>query len=199
MLHDNKNEFLKVLERTSAQTGFPLRLIEKDYYLTIIISQINSGLSNNLVFKGGTCLNKIYYEYYRLSEDLDFTLMLPSDTPTRTVRRKAIQPIKESIVDFAKNLDLKIDNPDSAGHNESTQYIYYLSYKSVVINSQDSIKLEVGLRFNPILPPVEMKIHHKFIHPFTGESLFDAGNVRCLDLKELVAEKFRAASTRLPK
>ncbi|MEW6536696.1 MAG: nucleotidyl transferase AbiEii/AbiGii toxin family protein [Candidatus Auribacterota bacterium] len=197
MLHKNRDEFLKILERTSAQTGFPLRLVEKDYYLTIIISRINDFLSDNLVFKGGTCLNKIYYEYYRLSEDLDFTLILPSGTSTRTSRRKAISPIKESIVNFAKSLDMKIDNPDRAVHNESNQYIYYLSYKSVVIDKREPIKLEIGLRFNPILQPVEMKIHHRFIHPFTGEPLFDAGSVKCLDLKELVAEKMRAASTRL--
>lgn len=197
MLHKNRDEFLKILERTSAQTGFPLRLVEKDYYLTIIISRINDFLSDKLVFKGGTCLNKIYYEYYRLSEDLDFTLILPSSTSTRTSRRKAISPVKESIVNFAKSLDMKIDNPDRAGHNESTQYIYYLSYKSVVIDKREPIKLEIGLRFNPILQPVEMKIHHRFIHPFTAEPLFDAGSVKCLDLKELVAEKMRAASTRL--
>lgn len=196
MLHKNKEEFLKILERTSAQTGFPLGLIEKDYYLTIIISQINASLSNNLIFKGGTCLNKIYYEYYRLSEDLDFTLNLPTDNSTRAIRRKAINPIKESIVTFAKSLDMHIDNPDRAGHNESTQYIYSLFYKSVVLDKKDSIKLEIGLRFNPVLPPVEMIIHHKFIHPFTGELLFEAGNIQCLNLKELVAEKLRAAATR---
>lgn len=196
MLHKNKDEFLKILERTSAQTGFPLRLIEKDYYLTIIISRINQELSNNLIFKGGTCLNKIYYEYYRLSEDLDFTLNLPKDNPTRATRRKAINPIKESIAGFTKRLGMDVDNPEHAGHNESTQYIYYLTYDSAVLPAKESIKLEIGLRFNPILQPVEMKIHHKFIHPFTGEPLFEAGNLKCLNLKELVAEKMRAASTR---
>ena len=35
MLHRAKGEFIKVLERSSAQTGFPLRLLEKDYYITI--------------------------------------------------------------------------------------------------------------------------------------------------------------------
>ncbi len=49
MLHSNKDEFLKILERASAQTGFPLRLLEKDYYITVVLSGINK-LSNNLVF-----------------------------------------------------------------------------------------------------------------------------------------------------
>jgi len=85
MLHSDKAEFLKVLERTSAQTGFPLRLLEKDYYLTIVLSAINN-LSSNLIFKGGTCLSKIHYSYYRLSEDLDFTLRAyPNNSEQRNV------------------------------------------------------------------------------------------------------------------
>ena len=31
-------------------------------------------LSEHWVFKGGTCLKKCYFETYRFSEDLDFTL-----------------------------------------------------------------------------------------------------------------------------
>ena len=195
MLHNNREEFLKVLERTSAQTSFPLRLLEKDYYITIVLSRINK-LSNDLVFKGGTCLSKIYYSYYRLSEDLDFTLRFPVDSATRTTRRNAIKPIKESLKPFLKDLDMSIESLEKGGHRESTQYIYYLEYESVVLKMKESIKLEIGLRFNPILATVTKKVTHKFLHPFTKEPLFEAGSVNCLSLKELVAEKLRAAATR---
>lgn len=194
MLHNDKGEFLKILERTSAQTGFPLRLLEKDYYITVVLSKINE-LSKDLVFKGGTCLSKIYYSYYRLSEDMDFTLKLPGNA-TRTIRSNAMKPIKESLRAFLKNFDMSIEGLDKAGHRESTQYIYYLDYDSVVLNKKESIKLEIGLRFNPVLPAVSKNVNHKFLHPFTKESLFDAGSVNCLALKELVAEKLRAAATR---
>lgn len=195
MLHNDKDEFLKILERTSAQTGFPLRLLEKDYYITIALSMINH-LSNDLVFKGGTCLSKVYYSYYRLSEDMDFTLRLPADDATRATRRNAIKPIKEALKPFLKNLGMGTGGLENAGHRESAQYIYYLDYDSVVLSRKESIKLEIGLRFNPILATVTKHINHKFIHPFTGEPLFDGGSVNCLALKELVAEKLRAASTR---
>src|SRR5437899_12312486 len=33
-----------------------------------------TNLSESWVFKGGTCLKKCYFETYRFSEDLDFTL-----------------------------------------------------------------------------------------------------------------------------
>ncbi|HOZ62472.1 MAG TPA: nucleotidyl transferase AbiEii/AbiGii toxin family protein [Smithellaceae bacterium] len=195
MLHENKSEFLKILERTSAQTGFPLRLLEKDYYITIVLSKINE-LSPDLVFKGGTALSKVYYSYYRLSEDLDFTLKLPVDEATRAIRKKAIEPIKKSLQPLLQKLAMSVGNLDSAGHNESTQYIYYLDYDSVVLGKKESIKLEIGLRFNPMLSFTTRKINHKFLHPFTKEELFDAGKITCLSINELVAEKLRAASTR---
>ncbi len=195
MLHSNKDEFLKVLERTSAQTGFPLRLLEKDYYISIVVSDINE-LSKDLMFKGGTCLSKIYYSYYRLSEDLDFTLKLSGDKSTRAVKKNAIKPIKKQIRSFLKKYDMSIKDLDKAGHRESTQYIYYLDYESVVFNKKESIKLEIGMRFNPLLPAVTKKVNHKFLHPFTKEPLFDTKSVNCLTLKELVAEKLRAAATR---
>lgn len=195
MLHNDRAEFLKVLERTSAQTSFPLRLLEKDYYVTIVLSGI-SQLSNDLAFKGGTCLSKIYYSYYRLSEDLDFTLKLPVGNVTRTTRRNAIRPIKESLKPFLEKFGMSTEGMEGRGHKESAQYIYYLDYDSVVLNRKESIKLEIGMRFNPILATVTKKVNHKFLHPFTGEPLFDGGSVNCLALKELVAEKLRAAATR---
>ncbi len=195
--HRDRNEFTKILGRASAQTGFPHRLLEKDYYLTVILSQVTEKLSRDLIFKGGTCLNKIYHSYYRLSEDLDFSLRLPQDNTTRGMRRKTVKPIKESIEAFAGNLGMHIDEPGKAGHNESTQYIFYASYDSVVLNKEEKVKIEIGLRFNPIMPVEEKKISHKFLHPFTGEPLFDGGKIICLALKELAAEKMRAAATRL--
>jgi predicted nucleotidyltransferase component of viral defense system len=197
MLHSNKDEFTKILERTSAQTGFPLRLLEKDYYLTVILSGINERLSGDLILKGGTCLSKIYHSYYRLSEDLDFSLRLPQDSTTRGMRRKAIKPIKDSIQAFAESLEMNIDDPGKAGHNLSTQYIFYFYYDSVVLNRKEKVKIEIGLRSNPIIPVKEKKIVHKFLHPFTGEPIFESGQIVCLSLNELAAEKMRAAATRL--
>ncbi|MBU0581341.1 MAG: nucleotidyl transferase AbiEii/AbiGii toxin family protein [Candidatus Margulisbacteria bacterium] len=196
MLHKNKEEFLKVLENTSAQTGFPLTLLEKDYYITILLSDINN-LSKKLIFKGGTCLNKIYYSYYRLSEDIDFSMKLPSGVINRTKRKNTIKPVKEGVQSFVKKYGLKIQDADSYGHNESKQYIYYIEYNSAVLESTQTIKLEIGLRFNPILPVTEQSVSHKFVHPFTKEPLFKGGKLYCLDLKELIAEKMRATATRM--
>lgn len=52
-------------------------VIEKDYVLGWILAGIASRaeLVDHWVFKGGTCLRKCYYETYRFSEDLDFTVI----------------------------------------------------------------------------------------------------------------------------
>jgi predicted nucleotidyltransferase component of viral defense system len=195
MIHNNKDEFLKVLERTAAQTGFPLGLLEKDYYITLLLSGINS-ISEGMIFKGGTCLSKIYYSYCRLSEDLDFSMKLPVGEVTRTLRRNMIKPVKDKIQSFVKGYGMGIEVLDKAGHNESTQCSYSIGYESIVLGRKQSIKLEIGLRFNPFLQVSKQKVKHKFLHPFTREPLFEGGTVNCLAIKELVAEKMRAASTR---
>lgn len=52
-------------------------VIEKDYMLGWMLAAIaqQPELTDTWVFKGGTCLRKCYYETYRFSEDLDFTVI----------------------------------------------------------------------------------------------------------------------------
>ena len=195
MIHKNKEQFLESLNLAVNRTGFRPHLLEKDYYLTLILSQINA-LSDQLVFKGGTCLNKIYYAYYRLSEDLDFSMQLPDYTVTRGVRRKSIQPVKDNIEKFAKQFGMRVDGIEEAGRNVSKQYVYYFVYRSALQPSKQPIKFEISLRFNPMTETVQKPVKHVFNHPFTEEPLFDGGEVKCLSLYELIAEKLRVAATR---
>ena len=74
------------LESLSAQWNVRLDVIEKDYALGWLLAGIaqHPELSKTWVFKGGTCLRKCYYETFRFSEDLDFTIVdggpeLPED------------------------------------------------------------------------------------------------------------------------
>ncbi len=195
MIHNNKEDFTKVIELAAKKKGFLPLLMEKDYYLTLILSRAHE-LSEDLIFKGGTCLNKVYFSYYRLSEDLDFSMQLPASTLTRGIRRKAIQPVKDKIKKFIEQFGIKLDETEEPGRNESKQYLYYFVYQSVVSPGEGRIKFEIGLRYNPILKTEKYKVQHHFLHPFTEEVLFEGGEVRCLALKEVVAEKLRAAATR---
>jgi len=195
MIHENKDEFIKSLERASRKKGFLLPLIEKDYYLTLILSRVHE-LSENLIFKGGTCLNKVYYVYYRLSEDIDFSMVLPQYEATRGQRRKCIQPVKDKIKKFVEQFGMKIDDASNPGRNESKQYVYYFVYQSALREVEAKIKFEIGLRFNPFDMIKKRPVQHAFLHPFTGEPLFDGGQINCLSLNELIAEKLRAGAIR---
>jgi hypothetical protein len=52
-------------------------VIEKDYVLGWLLAGIaqHPELEPTWIFKGGTCLRKCYYETFRFSEDLDFTVI----------------------------------------------------------------------------------------------------------------------------
>ena len=79
-LHEEDPALLReAMTFTSASTGFGSRLIEKDYFCSVVLEYLATS-DDDLLFKGGTCLAKIHGDFYRLSEDLDFTLpMAPAE------------------------------------------------------------------------------------------------------------------------
>ena len=60
----------------AAELQLQAHVVEKDYALGWFLAGIaaHPEIGPSWVFKGGTCLKKCYFETYRFSEDLDFTL-----------------------------------------------------------------------------------------------------------------------------
>jgi predicted nucleotidyltransferase component of viral defense system len=59
----------------AAETGLLPTTVEKDYALGWVLFAIaDHSLLGRWYFKGGTCLKKCYFDTYRFSEDLDFTV-----------------------------------------------------------------------------------------------------------------------------
>ena len=56
-LHEDKEEFKELIELVSEETGKTVVVIEKDYYVTMILRLLSKELPN-VVFKGGTSLSK---------------------------------------------------------------------------------------------------------------------------------------------
>ena len=79
--HKKEKDFLEAIRKTSQNSGFSEILIEKDYYCSLLLKEIFQkkdypfSLPTQMVFKGGTLLNKCYAGFYRLSEDLDFSIL----------------------------------------------------------------------------------------------------------------------------
>ena len=62
--------------------------VEKDYVLGWLLTAIsNHPELSKWFFKGGTCLKKCYFETYRFSEDLDFTVPLGLKVDTEIISR----------------------------------------------------------------------------------------------------------------
>ena len=87
-LHEDAPLFRQAVTFTAAETGFNARLIEKDYFCSVLLQQLGRA-APTLVFKGGTCLAKVHTGFYRLSEDLDYSIGMPLDA-TRRERSQAL-------------------------------------------------------------------------------------------------------------
>jgi len=190
----DKEKLKDLISAIARKMRFRPVIVEKDYYLTVILNNIETLLSDKIVFKGGTLLNKAHLNYHRLSEDLDFTFYAP--LTTRSQRSKAITPIREKMPDFLKALQLTSDKPEGEGFNNSTQYVFKAKYPSVLTAKKDIIKIEISFRQPPIDKPVNTEIKHFYQDPFTGDDLFPIGKVLSLSWNEAVAEKLKAAISR---
>jgi predicted nucleotidyltransferase component of viral defense system len=193
--HDaDRDIFREGLARSEATTGFTATLIEKDYYCSLILQYFFDD-DTSLVFRGGTCLSKVYTDFYRLSEDLDFIIPAPVDISQRK-RGAKMEQVKRIFDKLPKVVPGVAISEVLRGHNLSRQYIGYLEYPSAVIQKQEKIKLEVGIR-EPLLNSSESNAAHTIVvNPFSGRPLLPTFTVRAMALREAYAEKVRAALTR---
>jgi predicted nucleotidyltransferase component of viral defense system len=192
----DKAKLTNVIPILAQKHGFKPDLIEKDYYLTIMLNSIGSHFGDSIVFKGGTLLNKVHLNYHRLSEDLDFTYFSGHGLNSRSQRSKAMTPIREKMPEFLNHVGLRSDKPKGEGFNNSTQYVFDISYDSFVTGKDEHVKLEVSLRQPPLDKPVHNVIKHFYQDPYSGVDMVPAHKVLSLSFKEAVAEKLKAAITR---
>lgn len=187
--------FKEAISFSETATGFAPEMIEKDYFCALVLDHLASQDLNGLVFKGGTCLSKVHSDFYRLSEDLDFTLPMPWDA-SRKARSNAANPVKKAVTSLpGKHPSFKIEQY-LTGANESTQYIALLSYRSLFSEGAGKIKLEVGLREPLQESPIQGMAKTILLHPVKKRPLLHPIQIPCMSLRESMAEKFRAALTR---
>ena len=186
--------FREALSYSEGVTGFTANLIEKDYYCSLILHHIFDR-ETPLVFKGGTCLSKVYTDFYRLSEDLDLVIPVAVGT-SRNQRASKMESIK-GIFDELPTLVPGISTSRAfRGHNESRQYIGYFEYPSAVMDRKERIKIEIGIREPLLLASVSGETRTIVVNPFSRRPLLPVFTVQAMDMKEAYAEKVRAALTR---
>jgi len=153
---------------------------EKDYLQDLMLFSLYSYVSQSFVFKGGTCLYKIY-KLERFSEDLDFTLTKNID----------INGIINKIIADLSLLGVKGKIKEIKEYrNEINARLFFIGpLYNGSISSQCFIPLNISKKENILLEPKREKII-----PIYKE----IGNfyVFAMHEKEILAEKARAILTR---
>jgi len=127
----------EILDRVK-EWGLREDIIEKDYVLSWLLFGIgrNNSLKETWVFKGGTCLKKCYFETYRFSEDLDFTVFEEGPETEEELR-----PIFIEIANWIY---------ETSGIEIVTDGIIYDEY----LNSRNNLSLQVKI---PYVGPRQMR------------------------------------------
>jgi len=192
-VHENAGLFREALRITQTETGFVARLIEKDYFCSLLLEFLAA--AEGLVFKGGTCLAKVYADFYRLSEDLDFVIPTPEEA-SRSERSRWTVGLKAAIPTLPRQCPVFRLLQPLTGFNNSTQHIAVVGYTSFLGEQQETIKIEVGLREPLLTPAREGTARTLLLDPVSGKPLVKPVPVRCVSQEEAFAEKFRAALSR---
>jgi predicted nucleotidyltransferase component of viral defense system len=193
-IHGDPTLFREAVTFTAAETGFSPRLIEKDYFCTLVLWHLTAH-APDLVFKGGTCLAKVHLGFFRLSEDLDFLIPMPVTAP-RSARSRQVRATKRTFDEIGERVpDLRVRGR-LAGANESKQYIGDLVYESRLERHEETIKVEIGLREPLLTPAIRGHARTLLMDPIGGGSMVAAFGLRCLSWEESMAEKLRAALSR---
>lgn len=187
--------FREHIQNTARQTGFRGELVEKDFYCSAILSHLAEPFREAVAFKGGTCLSKVYAQFYRLSEDLDFSVSIPSGA-SRGERSQKMKPVKDACRTLATGLPGVLELEPIQGVNASKQYIGTWGYRSVLSGETERVKVEVGLREPLLLPTEEGHASTLLRNAFTGENLVAPLSLGVMAQPELWAEKIRAALSR---
>lgn len=133
-LHENKKDFSDLILLASRDTGISSSIIEKDYYVTIFLSELVS-LAPDIVFKGGTSLSKGYGIINRFSEDIDLNYDYGGKKPSESMRRL----MKNAILSAGDKVGLEFLGSDRNRIPYKQDYLRYdFSYHAIFSN--DSLK-----------------------------------------------------------
>ncbi|PIU09273.1 hypothetical protein COT30_05260 [Candidatus Micrarchaeota archaeon CG08_land_8_20_14_0_20_49_17] len=152
-------------------------VIEKDYFLTLVLDAIANTpiLRDNLVFKGGTALRKVYFGDYRYSEDLDFTMK-------REFAAAEIRGAFETALAYLGrdyNASLRIKDFDSKRHFTDIK-IQFVGLKG----NKNTIAVDMG--------PDEVIVEEPLDKPILNNYYEKIFSVKTYSLEEITAEKLRS-------
>lgn len=188
----DRREILDLATRTSLTP----HVIEKDYVLGWMLAGIyaHEELAESWVFKGGTCLKKCFFETYRFSEDLDFTLRDEAQLDEAFLKR-VFSEVGAWIYEET-GIEVPADQQEFDIYRNprgSLSCQGKISYKGPVSPTRPlpRIKLDLTADERIVLPPETVEIFHPY-----SDAPEDGIEVLAYDYVEAFAEKFRALAER---
>ena len=147
--------FKDMVEQTAEQSGRTPIVVEKDYYVTLILKLLSEQL-DLCVFKGGTSLSKGYHVINRFSEDIDITF---KEHIGESRRKKLKNVVLKGI---SEELEMPIANWNET-QSDRDYNAYFFSYTSVFELEDERlpqyIKLETALG-SYAFPTQSVEIHN---------------------------------------
>lgn len=181
------------IQKKARAGGVRDQQIEKDYILSWILQGIamHEELSKVLAFKGGTVLKKIFFEDYRFSEDLDFTLVR-NDVSNQQILDYFIE-VFEYIKEEA-NIPLEIIDIDEIQEEQGkgSGLNFYISYVGPLggMGTHKRVKVDISrtekLQFRPVLKNAFLLYTDQEEHQLLSYSL-----------EEILIEKLRSVMQRM--
>lgn len=184
----------EILEMASRLSLTP-HVVEKDYVLGWTLAGISAheALKSSWVFKGGTCLKKCFFETYRFSEDLDFTLRDGSHLDEAFLKR-TFKDIGEWIyertgIEFPADLQSFDIYTNPRG---TTSCRGKLSYRGpVATRDLPRIKLDLTADECLVLPPQCVSVFHPY-----SDAPKEGIKIVAYAYEEVFGEKVRALAER---
>ena len=163
----------------------PEAVIERDYCLAWLLTGLaQHPLRESLAFKGGTALRRCWFENYRFSEDLDFSLIKPIELDAILAGLNEIF----AIVEAASGINLAYDRPDRHGHQNT--HTFYMNYKGP-LPARSDVKVDITINEVFCFPLAERPILRTF-EEFAD--LPEGPTVLAYSLAEIFIEKLAALS-----
>lgn len=173
--------------QTAGGRRIPEAVIERDYVLAWLLTGLaGHPLREILAFKGGTALRRCWFENYRFSEDLDFTLTRP------ITLEEILAGLNEIFVAIETACGLRIAFDRKDRHDHQNSHTFYLSYQGPLPTPSD-VKVDITINEVLCFPLQDRRIQRTYD---SFSDLTEGPTVKVYALEEIVIEKLLALSDR---
>lgn len=168
-LHNEKEFFNDIILAASRSLGINSAIIEKDYYVTLLLKNIIER-NSDIIFKGGTSLSKCYKVINRFSEDIDLGLNV--NKATEGMKKS----LKRDILNAIDDLNFKLDNADDIRTRmDFNRYQITYPVSETVSFIKPYLYIETAVFLKPF--PYEIKTADSYVYRF----LKDANHKEIID------------------